>query len=103
MLPRLQLPDAPIVVPGPGPQEPNARQDPAPPVPPSKSSPEPRDATDVDDQDEGDSDHDDISDPSRSGDPYSSLGDAFKDYLTDRPQPIVTTNRQRHNEEDLMF
>ncbi|XP_006458165.1 hypothetical protein AGABI2DRAFT_148659 [Agaricus bisporus var. bisporus H97] len=84
MLPRLQLPDAPIVVPGPGPQEPNARQDPAPP-------------------DEGDSDHDDIPDPSRSGDPYSSLGDAFKDYLTDRPQPIVTTNRQRHNEEDLMF
>jgi hypothetical protein len=103
MLPRPQLPDTPIVIPGPGPQEPHARQDPTPPVPPSKSPPEPRDATDIDDHEEGESDHDDHPSPSRPGDPYSSLGDAFKDYLTDRPQPIVTTNRQRHGEEDLLF
>lgn len=103
VLPRPQLPDMPIVVSGPGPQEPHTRQEPPPPAPPSKSLPQLTETVDAADQDEGGSDHDDMLSQPKSDDPYSSLGDAFKDYLTDRPQPIVTTNRQRHDDEDLMF
>ncbi|KXN82076.1 AP-1 complex subunit beta [Leucoagaricus sp. SymC.cos] len=104
-LPRPQLPDIPIVVSGPGPQEPSSqRQDPPPPSSLSKPLPQPEEATDAEDPDNGaESDHDEIPNQPKTDDPYSSLGDAFKDYLTDRPQPIITTSRQRHEDEDLLF
>lgn len=102
-LPRPQLPDMPIVVPGPGPQEPHLqKRDPPLPASLSKPLPQPEEAAD-DDQGEGESDHDDVPDQSKSDDPYSNLGDAFKDYMTDQPRPIITTNRQRHADEDLLF
>ncbi|KAF9451072.1 Adaptor protein complex beta subunit [Macrolepiota fuliginosa MF-IS2] len=103
-LPRLQVPDMPIVIPGPGPQEPQAqKRDPPPLASMSKPLPQPEEGTVADVEEEGESDHEDTPDQSKSDDPYSSLGNAFKDYMTDQPRPIVTTSRQRHEDEDLLF
>ncbi|KAL9715108.1 hypothetical protein Ac2012v2_001768 [Leucoagaricus gongylophorus] len=104
-LPRPQLPDMPIVVTGPGPQEPGAQKRDLPPVSSiSKPLPQPEETTDGDDQDYGvGSNHEDISNQPKLDDPYSSLGDAFRDYLTDLPQPIAATIKQRDVDEDLLF
>ncbi|KAF5358160.1 hypothetical protein D9756_001611 [Leucocoprinus leucothites] len=104
-LPRPQLPDTPIVVAGPGPQEPSTQKSDTPPVASmSKPLPQPEEAADEEDQNNGvESDHEDVPSSRKPDDPYSSLGDAFRDYLTDRPQPITSANRQRHDDEDLLF
>lgn len=104
-LPRPQLPDMPIVVTGPGPREPGAQKRDLPPVSSiSKPLPQPEETTDGDDQDYGvGSNHEDISNQPKLDDPYSSLGDAFRDYLTDLPQPIAATIKQRDVDEDLLF
>ena len=106
-LPRPQLPDMPIVVAGPGPQEPSAqRPDPPPAASISKPLPQPEEGEEGEGEEQengAESDHDDVPDPSKAGDPYSSLSDAFRDYLTDRPQPITSTSRQRHEDDDLLF
>jgi hypothetical protein len=91
----------PIVVSGPGPLEPTVQKHP----PPSQSKPlpQPEEAVDAEEHDNaGDSDREETT-GQKPGDPYSSLGDAFRDYLTDRPQPIITTNRQRQDDDDLLF
>jgi len=104
-LPRPQLPNMPIVVPGPGPQEPQKQKQDLPPVASlSKPLPQPEEEADADHQDGGESDDDDdVPHQPKSDDPYSSLGNAFKDFLTDQPRPIITTNRQGRDDEDLLF
>lgn len=107
-LPRPQIPNMPIIVPGPGPQEPQKQKQDLPPVASlSKPLPQPEEEVDTEHRDPGESDDDDDDDDvphgRKSDDPYSSLGDAFRDYLTDQPRPIITTNRQRHDDEDLLF
>lgn len=95
----------PIVVAGPGPQEPTVhKRDPAPVAPLSKPLPQPEEAADAEEQDNGvESDREDGPGQPKPDDPYSSLQDAFRDYLTDRPQPIAPSNRQRHDDDDLLF
>lgn len=94
----------PIIVSGPGPQEPQKQKQDLPLVASlSKPLPQPEE-DDTEHRDLGESDDDDdIPHERKSDDPYSSLGDAFRDYLTDQPRPIITTNRQRHDDEDLLF
>jgi len=94
----------PIIVAGPGPQEPGTQtKDLLQAASASKPLPQPEGA-DGDDQDHGvGSDHEDIPNQTKLDDPYSNLGDVFRDYLTDLPQPIATANKQRDADEDLLF
>ncbi|KAJ3726001.1 adaptin N terminal region-domain-containing protein [Lentinula raphanica] len=116
-LARTQLPPmAPIVVPGPGPTEPQAQSSPVAPLPPSKSdnadllAPQVQPQSGPTSQDPDDTLHDqyeaddDEPPPTRQAsdlDPYSNLGNAFGNYLADEPQPM--TSRRHADEDELLF
>ncbi|KAJ3820843.1 adaptin N terminal region-domain-containing protein [Lentinula raphanica] len=116
-LARTQLPPmAPIVVPGPGPMEPQAQSSPVAPLPPSKSAnadllaPQVQPQSGPTSQDPDNTLHDqyeaddDEPPPTRQAsdlDPYSNLGNAFGNYLADEPQPM--TSRRHADEDELLF
>ena len=126
-LARPQLPTPTVVVAGPGPIEPHARDQLTdvspdapnlePNVPSQRISPlgddnsstaeghnSARDGLRDDDADagvDGDGDDDDI-DGNPVADPYANLGGAFGGYLADQPQPIVGRQRGNNDLDDLL-
>ncbi|KAF9069680.1 adaptin N terminal region-domain-containing protein [Rhodocollybia butyracea] len=115
-LARVQLPSAmPIVVPGPGPMEPQAVSSPVAPAPPLKndSSPPASDqpvsvpangvsSDQYPEDEEGDEDDEESSNRQTNNlDPYSNLDNAFGGYLADEPRPMA--GGRHGDEDDLLF